>query len=245
MPSVVVLQHRGAGAVGEQHGHVAVGPVDPAREVLRADHEDPPVAGLEQSLGGAHRVHEAAAGGVDVHRRTGEPQVVGDHGPRWPGRSGRAWWSRGRGSRCRSGSTPASSMALRPAMSAERHRAEPPMRRSRMPVRSVIHSSDVSSVEESSSLVTMRSGNRDAPALEANAHVSAPFAGSSAHSLGRGPSRPTGAARTCSVQRATQIRRPSFVGEVDGPDVHGATLAQRRRRRGEDAARAWSAGESS
>ena len=55
------------------------------------------------------------------------------------------------------GVRPASAIALR-AASAPRERVVPPMRRSRIPVRSEIHSSDVSRVSESSSFVTTRSG---------------------------------------------------------------------------------------
>src|SRR5439155_7898276 len=55
------------------------------------------------------------------------------------------------------GSTPAESMACWPASTASVP-AEPPKRRSRMPVRSMIHSSVVSSRDAKSALVTIFSG---------------------------------------------------------------------------------------
>ena len=75
------------------------------------------------------------------------------------------------------GSTKASSMARFPATT-PRDFAEPPMRRSRIPVRSVIHSSVVSRVLESSSLVTIRSGTAMPHPLKRTPMVS-PFAGKS------------------------------------------------------------------
>ena len=56
-----------------------------------------------------------------------------------------------------SGAKPAISIALEPASTA-RLLVEPPMRRSLMPVRSVIQASLVSRVRDSSSLVTTLSG---------------------------------------------------------------------------------------
>ena len=139
--------------------------------------------------------------------------------------------------------SPASSIALRPAMT-PRETAEPPMRRSRMPVRSAIHSSEVSSVRESSSFVTMRSGRampqplKRTPIGQLLRWIA--FGKSRSQVLGA-----VGAFSTCKVQRATQIIRPVVVGEVDRPDVDAAALANRRRRRGQGTAASSSAGASS
>ena len=73
-----------------------------------------------------------------------------------------------------SGPTPASAIALRPAM-VPKERAVPPMRRSRMPVRSEIHSSLVSRVSDSSSFVTMRSGRPIPQPLKRTPMMSAPY----------------------------------------------------------------------
>ena len=103
-------------------------------------------------------------------------------------------------------SSPASAMAFRPAMTPS-ETAEPPIRRSRMPVRSVIHSSEVSSVRESSSLVTMRSGRampqplKRTPIGQLLRWIA--FGKSRSQTFGAG-----GAFSTCRVQRATHIWRP-------------------------------------
>ena len=64
------LHHDRAGAVAEQHAGAAIGPVEDAREGLRADHQRALVhAGAQQAVGGGKRVDEAGAHRLQVERR--------------------------------------------------------------------------------------------------------------------------------------------------------------------------------
>ncbi len=105
-----------------------------------------------------------------------------------------------------SGPTPVSSIA-RWAARPPRVREDPPMRRSRMPVRSVIHSSEVSSVLERSSLVTTRSGTAMPHPRKRTPMVKPPEG--LPKSLGLRPPGGAGAATICSEHRAAQMRLPS------------------------------------
>ena len=64
-----LLDDNGAGAIAEEHGGTPVGPVENARERLRADHQDTPrQSGPDVGVGGGQRVDEAGAYGLDVER---------------------------------------------------------------------------------------------------------------------------------------------------------------------------------
>ena len=64
------FQHDRAGAVAEQHAGAAIGPVENAREGLRADHQRALVhAGAQQAVGGRERVDEARAHRLQVEGR--------------------------------------------------------------------------------------------------------------------------------------------------------------------------------
>ena len=100
------------------------------------------------------------------------PSCVLHGGRRGRARSGRGWWWPAPGRRSTAGSTPACSMARRPA-STDSDAVVPPTRRSRMPVRSLIHASLVSIVLARSSLVTTLSG-RAVPQPRDHAAADAP-----------------------------------------------------------------------
>ena len=68
---------RSAGAVSEQHAGAAVGPVEDAREGLRADHQRALVgAALQEIVGGRQRKDEAGADRLQVERRAMNQQVI-------------------------------------------------------------------------------------------------------------------------------------------------------------------------
>ena len=134
------LEHRGAGAVGEEDGRAPVGVVGDARQGVGPDDQDPVDARGHEAVGGDQAVDEAGAGGVEVEGAAAQPELVlhdgrgGGHG------AGRAWWWPGRAGRCRRVDA-RRGQALRPASVASAE-VVPPTRRSRMPVRSTIHASD-------------------------------------------------------------------------------------------------------
>ncbi len=64
------FEHHGAGAVAEQHAGAAIGPVENAREGLRADHQRALVgAGAQEIVGGRQRKDEARAHRLQVEGR--------------------------------------------------------------------------------------------------------------------------------------------------------------------------------
>ena len=155
------LEHDRAGAVAEQHAGAAVGPVEDAREGLRADHQRALVrAGLEQAVGGGKPEHEARA-----HRLQIEGRAVGDAEPGLHRDRARRKGVVGRRGRehdqiDRLGVRAGGASAARAACNAMSEVVSPSaaMWRSRMPVRCVIHSSEVSTIRDSSALVRTRLG---------------------------------------------------------------------------------------
>ena len=144
------LQHDGAGAVAEQHAGAAVLPVEDAREGFGADDEGAlELAGLEEVVGDGERVDEARA-----HRLHVEGRALGDAEAR-PGssravagkvRSGVAVAQMTRS--MSTGSMPARTSAWREAAMPRSEVSSPSsaMWRCSMPVRSLIHSSLVSTM---------------------------------------------------------------------------------------------------
>ena len=64
------LDDDGAGAIPEQHGGVALGPVQQLGQSLGTDHQHPlHHAGLHQGGGDREGIDEAGAGGVEVEHR--------------------------------------------------------------------------------------------------------------------------------------------------------------------------------
>ena len=147
-----------AATVAEEDGGVAVVGIGHAVEGLGADEQDALGAHGDVAVGRGQAVDEPGAGGVEVERAAVEPEqllrrVEADAGS---DRSGLVVHRMRRS--IVAGSTPACSIAFRPA-SAASPAVVPPVRRSLMPVRSVIHSSVVSSRASRSALVSTPSGS--------------------------------------------------------------------------------------
>ena len=151
------LDDDGAGPVADDDGDLAVVHVGDARERLGADQQDRARPDGDEAGRRDEAVDEARAGGVEVEGAALHADPVLHASARCPGRCRRAssWPARGcrsprRSARPGPGPPAAASMA--------RPDVVPPMWRSRMPVRSMIHSSLVSRLTAMSSLVTTLSG---------------------------------------------------------------------------------------
>ena len=146
----------------------AVFPVEDAAERLRADHQR---ARARRPRGSCCRRPAARRGSPSRPprrrtRRNRRCRASPAPWSRWPERSGRASRSRARSGRCRAPRIPAAASAARHASAASVAvvSSGPAMWRKRMPVRSTIHSSDVSTSCASSAFDTRRAGQRRAGA---------------------------------------------------------------------------------
>ena len=151
------LDHHGAGAVADDDGDLAVVHVGDARERLGADEQDGPGPDGDEAGHGDEAVDEARARRVEVERAAADADAV-LHGRR----RARDDAVGGGGGQHEVVDLVGACARRRPAppapASMARPEVVPPMRRSRMPVRSTIHSSLVSRLTAMSSLVTTLSG---------------------------------------------------------------------------------------
>ena len=162
-PGVLVGDHHGsAGAVADQHAGGAVGPVGPVAELLDADHQRP---SRRRRPGWPGRRWPART-------RTRSMRCSGRSRPGCRGRAGRRHgrrcsangrspyrWRRPRSRSRRRPGRRSRSPCRRPARPSRRPDSSgAAIRRSRMPTRLWIHSSLVSTMVASSSLVSTRSG---------------------------------------------------------------------------------------
>ena len=163
------LEHHGAGSIPKEDAGASIRPIENAREGLRSDHEGAFVrAGGEKFIGRRERKDEAGA-----HRLKIESDTMGDAECRLDLRRGR-WkvWSGVEVARmmrsisCASilASASAAFAAARPSVAVVS--PSPATWRSLMPVRCTIHSSEVSTIFDSSSLVTTRRGSERAGAQD-------------------------------------------------------------------------------
>ena len=151
------LQHHGARAVGEEHGRVAVLPVGDAGQGVGADEEHLVGTHRDEPVGEDEPVDEARQAALmskAPQRRPSSVCTVGAVAGTAQIRGGGG--EDGGDDLARLG--PAISIALRPD-SADNPAVVPPTRRSRMPVRSRIHSSEVSIIPARSSLVRIFGGS--------------------------------------------------------------------------------------
>ena len=160
------LDHDGAGPVADDDGDLAVVHVRDPRERLGSDEQDGAGADGDEPGHGDQAVDEARAGRVDVEGAAPHADPV-LHGRR---RAGDDAVRRGGGEHQVSISSAVLPAQASAACAASMARPEvvPPMWRSRMPVRSTIHSSLVSRRTAMSSLVTTLSGHRDTPTGDAD-----------------------------------------------------------------------------